>query len=162
MYAGIFLLGALRGQAQALPDFSSIPLASKQDFNSKANDAAQKAASYLLATPADKKDLNRVLAKTYLVKWFMGTPDFNFVLGDRVKKIVGKEDDLLLVYTAGICKYALENPVNAADSEKIQLGGVQLFIQYINDKRNHIKLTGELKKLMNANATHRLKEYLQL
>ena len=158
----MLMLIALCGQAQALPDFSSIPLESKSDFTEKANDAALKAAGYILATPAGKKDIERVLAKNYLIKWFMGTPDFNFVLGNRVKKLVGKSDDLLLLYTAGICKYALENRAAAADSEKIQVGGVQLMVQYINNKRNQIKITGEVKKLQYAGTKGRLKEYLQL
>ena len=161
LYAGIALIFGLTGQAQPLPDFSSIPLEVRQDFTARANDAALKAAGYILATPSGRKNLDRVLAKNYLIKWFMGTPDFNFVLGSRVKKLVGKNDALLLLYTAGVCAYALENRTLATDAEAIQLGGVQLMIHYINNRSNQIKITGELGKLLHADAIGRLREYLQ-
>lgn len=149
--------------SQALPDFSTSPLEDSSNFNQKANDAALAAANYILAFPAGrKKTLDWVAAKQYLMKWFMGTPDFEFELGKPVKTAVGKSDDLLLLYTVCICKFALENPAMAKQPGNLQLGAVHLMAAFVRNKKNRIVITPAMKKMLDADAQGRLQAYLQL
>lgn len=159
----LLLLIPLTASSQVLPDFSAIPLDSAVNFNQTANDAALAAANYLFSFPQVKtKTLEWVEAKQYLVKWFMGTPDVDFELGKPVKKAVGKNEDLLLLYTVCICKFALENPVMAKQSGPLQTGAVHLMLGYLRKRKNGLPITPELKKMIDADGKGRLQEYLQL
>ena len=149
-------------KAQSLPDFSKIPLDSKTDFNETANDAALKASTYLLSSPLDKNDMNRLLSAQYIIKWMTGTPDYHFSLDGHVAKISKKNDDALVLYMACMTKYSLENKADTSDPKKMTLGPTKLFVDYVKSDKNNVKLTRELKKLIDADSKGELEQYLKL
>jgi len=132
--------------SQQLPDISSIRLDTKEDFNSNANEAALKVSVYLLATPVEKNDARRDLAGAYLIKWMKGTPEFYFSLDEDAAELAQRNNDLFIVFMAAMTKYVLEHPSDAADVQKIKSNSVKALIEYAKNPKNHVNLTGDLKK----------------
>lgn len=148
--------------AQSLPDFDVIKLESKEDFNTTANDAALQAANYLLSTPIEKNNINRLKSMGYIIRWMTGTPEYSFTLDEQSTKFAKKNDDLLSLYMAAMTKYVLENKADAKDQNKIKLNAVKLIIIYVKDPANKVKLNGELKKAIEADEKGELANYLKI
>lgn len=146
--------------AQNLPNYDAIKLEVKEDYNTAAETAALKAASFLLSTPNEKNSLDRLKSLQYLIKWMSGTPDYSFSLGDPVTKFAKKNEDLLGLYMAAMTKFVLENKADAKDEKKIKLNAVKMLIDYAKDENNKIKINGELKKAVEADNKGQLAEYL--
>ena len=132
--------------AQKLPDISSIKLNNKEDFNSNANETALKVSVYLLTTPVQKNNADRLLACLYLKKWMKGTPEFYFNLDEDAARLAKTNDDLFIVFMAAMTKYVLENPSDATDVKKVKLNSVKILIEYAKNPKNNVNLTGDLKK----------------
>ncbi len=148
--------------AQELPDFSTIPIEAKEDFTATADNAALQAASYLLSTPMDAKNINRLKCTSYVIKWMTGTPDYNFTLDEQATKFAKKNDDLLGLYMAAMTKYSLENKADAKDQNKVKLNAVKSIITYAKDPKNNVKVNGELKKMTEADEKGELAQYLKI
>lgn len=160
----VFLLGIFFNVsfAQTLPDYSSIKLNAKEDFNSTANDAALQAANYILSSPIDNKNNDRLKSLSYIIRWMQGTPDYNFSLDDQATKFAKNSDELLGLYMAAMTKYVLENNADSKDQNKIKLNSVMLVVSYSRDPKNNVKLNKELKNLIKADDKGQLAEYLKL
>jgi hypothetical protein len=159
----VFLL-LLFGQlsfGQSLPDFSSLKLEKREDFNAAANEAALQAANYILSSPVDNKNNDRLLSVVYVIKWMEGTPEYSFTFGGSELKFIKKNDDLLPLYMAAMVKYVLENKADSKDQSKIKLNASKMVIIYSKDPKNNVKITKELKKMMEADDKGTLAEYLQ-
>lgn len=162
------ILGLLIGlfsytvSAQTLPNYDAIKLEKKEDFNEMANDAALKASNFLLSTPLEKDNLDRLKSVQYVIKWMSGSPDYTFSLDEQATKFAKKNNDLLGVYMAAMTKYVLENKADAKDQNKIKLNAVKLIIAYAKDEKNKVKLNSELKKVIEADEKGRLAEYLKM
>ncbi len=161
MIAVIFGLLAQFSFAQTLPDFDGIPLEKKEDFNATADNAALQAANFLLNTPLEKNNLDRLKSMQYVIKWMSGTPDFSFTLDAQATKFAKKNDDLLGLYMAAMTKFVLENKADSKDQNKIKLNAIKLIIAYAKEEKNKVKINGELKKLIEADEKGQLGEYLK-
>ncbi len=148
--------------AQSLPDYSSIKLEEKADYNSTANNAALQAANYLFSTPFEKQNMDRLKSMQYIIRWMTGTPDYSFTLDEQATKFAKKNDDLLGLYMAAMTKYVLENNADTKDQNKIKLNAVKIIITYSRDAKNNIKINSELKKAIDADDKGQLPEYLKL
>jgi hypothetical protein len=148
--------------AQNLPDFSSIKLDAKEDYTSTANDAALQAANYILSSPIDNKNNDRLKSIAYTIRWMQGTPDYNFTLDEQTTKFAKKNDDLLALYMAAMVKYVLENKEDSKDQNKIKLNSVKLILSYSRDPKNNVKINKELKNLIEADSKGQLAAYLKL
>jgi len=148
--------------SQNLPDYSSIKLEVKEDYNSVANNAALQAANYILATPVDKKNNDRLKSIVYVIKWMTGTPDYNFTLDEKYTKFAKKNDDLLMLYMVAMAKFVLENNTDSKDQNKIILNAVKLIVAYVKDSKNNVKINNELKKMIEADDNGKLSDYLKL
>lgn len=154
----VFFISA--AYCQTLPDFSSIKLESKQDYDSNANNAAWRASNYLLTKPIEKDNITRLLCTQYLLKWMTGTPDYNFSLEEKAIKFAKKDNDLLGLYMAAMCKYSLENKAAASDTKQVEINALKTVIQYAKDPNNNVKMNKELMKLIDAGDKDQLSEYL--
>ncbi len=148
--------------AQSLPNYDEIKLVVKEDYNATANDAALQAANYLLSTPLDGKNIDRLKCMQYVIKWMAGSPDYYFTLDAQATKFSKKNDDLMALYMAAMTKYVLENKEYAADQNKIKLNAVKLIVDYAKNPDNKVKLNSELKKLIEADSNGNLAEYLKV
>lgn len=159
LFLFFFLLGAQSLWAQ-LPDFNSIPLDKKEDYNGAADEAALKAARYLLSSPMDKEDIDRLRSTAYVIRWMTGTPNYTFSLGGQVMRFTKKNDDLLSVYMAALTRAALENKDEAKDEEKLNLRAIKLLLDYAKVKENKVKINAELRKAIEAYDKGELEAYL--
>ena len=148
--------------AQTLPDYSTIKLETKEDYNSTANEAALQAATYILSSPIDNKNNDRLKSIVYVIKWMQGTPDYNFTLDEQATKFAKKNDDHQGLYMAAMVKYVLENKADSKEQNKIKLNSVKLVVTYSKDSKNNVKLNKELKNLIDADDKGQLAEYLKL
>jgi hypothetical protein len=148
--------------AQSLPALEGIRLEKKEDFNSTADNAALQASDFLLSTPLDKNNVDRLKSLQYVIKWMSGTPHYTFSLDEQATKFAKKNDDLLGLYMAAMTKYVLENKADARDQNKIKLNAVKLIVAYARDERNKVKIGSELKKVMEADDKGQLSEYLKI
>lgn len=152
-------LGSLTASAQALPDFGSIRLSEKEDYDDKANEAALTAATYLLSAPLD--DANRRPAMAYLIRWMTGSPHYSFTLDAKAMRFAKTDDELLNLYMAGMARFALENKDKAADAKAVNIGSLQHVANYAANPANGVKMNSELKKLIKANEAGKLAAYLE-
>jgi hypothetical protein len=148
---------------QTLPDYSAIKLEVKEDYNSTANDAALQAANYILSTPIDNNNIDRIKSIDYVSKWSQGTPDYHFTLGDKImQEFYLENDDLLDVYMAAMVKYVLENKEDSKEQKRIKLNSAKLIIAYSKVSKNNVKFDKELENLIEADNKGELVEYLKL
>ena len=148
--------------AQDLPDFSAIKLEKQTDYNANANNAALKAASYLLATPADKENANWQNASKYLILWMAGSPAYSFTIDAALGKLVtsDKEGNLMIIGMAALAEYALKHPDMKDEHEIVKLHAIKRLIKYVSDPANNIKPKGVMKKAIEANDAGKLNDYL--
>jgi hypothetical protein len=145
--------------SQDLPDYDNIKLIEKADYK-VAEPAVIKAATYMLSTPYEKNDVNRLKSLQFIMKWMTGTPDYSFALDASVSKLTKGNDDLLGFYLATMTKYCLENPANAKDEKLVKLNAVKMLITYCDNPANNIKMTKQLKKLSEAMQKGELEQQL--
>jgi hypothetical protein len=148
--------------AQNLPDFGAIKLEKREDFNSTADNAALQASNFLLSTPLEKDNIDRLKSLQYIIRWMSGTPDYTFTLDEQATKFAKKNDDLLGLYMASMTKYVLENKPDAKDQNKIKLNAMKLIIAYAKDQKNNVKMNSELKKATEADDKGELATYLKI
>jgi hypothetical protein len=148
--------------AQTIPDFDAIKLNKKEDFNATADDAALQASNFLLSTPLEKDNLDRLKSLQYIIKWMSGTPDYMFELDEQATKFAKKNEELLGLYMAAMTKYVLENKADSKDQSKIKLNAVKSIVAYAKDEKNKVKINGELKKAIEADANGQLSAYLKI
>jgi hypothetical protein len=162
LFAAIFCFAVCASFAQSLPDFESIQLDRKEDYDSAANQAAWQAANYLLTTPLVKDNIPRLKSIQYIIRWMTGTPDYSFVLDEKATKFAKKSNDLLGLYMAAMTKYVLENKADSKDQEKIKLNALKMVIAYARNEQSKVKITSELKKAMAAEEKGELEAYLNI
>jgi hypothetical protein len=148
--------------SQNLPNYDEIKLESKEDFNEAANNAALQASNYLLSTPMESNNINRLKSIQFVIRWMTGTPDFSFSLDEQATKFAKKNDDMLGLYMAAMTKYVLENRTDSKNEKKIKLNAVKLIIQYSKDTKNNVNINKELKKAIDADENGKLEEYLHI
>jgi hypothetical protein len=78
----VLLLPFSKNFSQSVPNFDEIRLEAKEDFNDVANNAALQASNYLLSTPMDSKNIDRLKSLQYVIKWMTGSPDYSFTLDE--------------------------------------------------------------------------------
>jgi len=147
--------------AQDFRSLADIKFATAEEcrtYNAKALEAA----NHILSTPVNGSDVNRLSAMSFLIKWMSATADYSFELGAEITKY-GKEEDMLVgVYMACLTKFSMDNPDKAKDSKEVKLGATKLFADYCANSSNNVRTNKALKKLLEANAEGKLKEYLKL
>lgn len=146
--------------AQNQTDYASLKTDRKEDFTEDLNKAALRAAAALLSLPLDRENPQRREAFTFLMRWMTGTPDYNFEIDETATKISKGNEDLLGIYLAAMCQYALENKDAAKDKKAVKLNTIKAVLTYC--KAQNIKLSGELKKMDKANESGALETYLKL
>lgn len=152
-----FFVSSLIGSAQPGPDYTSIRLEAKEDYTDETDKAALQAASQILSTPVNDKNLPRLEAAQFLIRWMTGTPTYQFNLDGKVTKFA--KDDLLIVYMAAMAKYCLQNPADKEDQKKVQVNAIKALLGYC--RQFDIRMAGELKRLNSAHEKGELEKYLQ-
>lgn len=154
---GLFLFYSNCQYAQSLPNFDLIKLEKAPDYK-PASPFALQTANYLLSTPIEKDNPDRLKSLQFLGKWMAGTPNFSFTIDETARKLMRNNNDLLGVYMASMVKYSLENKDSLKDSKVVKLNAVKMLIDYCENKNNNLGMTKSLKKLAEAKAKGQLEE----
>lgn len=136
--------------AQNIPDYSQVSFQQKSDYK-LAEPTVLQATRYVLSTPFDKNDIDRLTSIQFVLKWMEGTPDFNFTFGSFAAKISKENENWLGCYLAALAQQAIENPTDAKDEKIGQLRAVKLLLAYGENPNNQLPLTKYMKKLAKAN-----------
>lgn len=135
--------------AQTNTDYSTISLETEADYKN-AETSVLEASNYILTTPVDAENLQRIYAIQFILAWMEGTPEYTFSL-DVLDKL---DDDVnqSTVYVAALAKYSLENKVISEydKSRTIRNGAFKIFAKYCNESDKQLIQKKKLKKLLKA------------
>lgn len=145
--------------AQTMPDFDLVKMDNTADFKT-AEPFVLQTCNFLLSTPVVKGNDNRLKSMQFIYKWMSGTNDFSFTFEDDVSKMIKDNPDLVGLFMAGMAKYALENRATMPDVKKIKLNAVTALLSYCENSHNKIKITKQVKKLLEARDAGKLQEML--
>ncbi|HYX06906.1 MAG TPA: hypothetical protein VE912_09265 [Bacteroidales bacterium] len=159
VFLAVFLFKALYSFSQDFSSLNSISLKTEIEYK-EAEEQVIECAEYILNTPFDEENKNFAEAGRFLLRWMGGTPDYTFNIDEQAARLIKGNELFLSVYLAGMTKFALENPDNAGDHQKMKEYAVKSLLEYCEKPVNRIKPKGELKKLIKANQKGKLDEYL--
>lgn len=151
---------AFRAFAQNIPPVDGVRLEVAQDYRN-ADSLVMQVSRYFLSIPVDQDTNTRLRAGIFLLRWMEGTPEFNFTLGDNQLKYIEKDVDLLTVYYACLCAFAIQHPA-VRDANTVTLNGMKLLVAYVSNNKNHAVMTRQLKKLIEADQRGELKKQIKL
>lgn len=155
----LLMLTCFSGFSQT--NYDKISLSSDEDSRA-ANKYALEAANYLLNTPFDKNDAQRIKSLAFMTKWMEATPDFSFYYDQTVnEKIINGNDYLLGYYSAAMTRFSLENEAKAKDDGVVMVNSVKLLLAYCENPKNNLKMPAALQKLSDANKKGELVKALQ-
>jgi len=146
--------------SQSMPPVNDVPLLTAQDYRTAENVVVQVDGN-LLSTPIDKANEARLYAGVFLVQWINGTPDFDFTIEQKPLKYLKKDADLISVYCAALSSFALKYR-SVKDHKALTVNAVKIFLDYVNNPVNHVVITKNLKKLIDADKQGNLESFLKL
>lgn len=141
-----FFISSLNLFAQ---DFTSLDVNSLQKAEDyvKAEPKVLECSNFLLNTPYEANNLNRLSAMNYILKWMEGT-DYTFSIDSKAVELTDKNNDLFGLYMTIMPKVVLENKGANLSNDEIHNRVVNLLIEYCKNEKNNMKPTKKLKQLM--------------
>lgn len=145
--------------AQTKTDFSSIRLENEEDYK-KSEATVLDASDYILSTPVEAENKQRIYAIQFILAWMEGTPDYKFSLDDLDK--LDNDVNQSTVFLAALAKYTIENKslTEEADYKGIRDGAFRLFLKYAINSENNLNKKTKLKKLIKAYNSNELSKEL--
>ncbi|MFY8069099.1 MAG: hypothetical protein ACOVMG_03295 [Flavobacterium sp.] len=130
-------------------DYTSLDAGSLQKMEDyvKAEPKVLECATFLLSTPHEENNLNRLSATQYILKWMEGT-DYTFSIDSKAAELTDGNNDLFGLYVTTMPKVVLENKGTKLSDDEIHNRVVDLLIAYCKNEKNNMKPTKKLKKLM--------------
>lgn len=147
--------------SQDYSNLKDVVLKDKKDYP-KVEDKVLECSNYILNTPMDYKNLNRLNSLQFLMRWMDGTPDFTFNIDETIGRATKSDQLLLGVYLACMTKFVLENRDKAKDEKDVKYNSIVMLLNYCEVPNNKVDLNRELKKMIKAKKEDKLKEYLKL
>ena len=142
----VLLVSSLNLFAQ---DYTSLDAGSLQKMEDyvKAEPKVLECSNFLLNTPHEANNLNRLSAMQYVLKWMEGT-DYTFSIDSKAAELTDGNNDLFGLYVTTMPKVVLENKGAKLSDEEIHNRVVDLLIAYCKNDKNNMKPTKKLKKMM--------------
>lgn len=130
-------------------DYTSLDVGSLQKMEDyiKAEPKVLECANFLLQTPHEKNNLNRLSATQYILKWMEGT-DYTFNIDSKAVELTDGNNDLFGLYMTSMPKVVLENKDAELAADEVHNKVVELLVAYCKNEKNNMKPTKKLKKLM--------------
>ncbi len=157
----LFLCFSLVSHAQDYEALKNIKLKDQSDCQ-KAEEKVVECSTYLLSTPLEKNNIDRLYSVQFLMRWMEATPDYTFDLDETVTKISKSNNDILSIYLASMAKFVLENKDKSKDPKEVKFNSIVTLLNYCEAASNKVALNSELKKMIKAKSENKLKEYLKL
>ena len=130
-------------------DYTSLDAGTLQKMEDyvKAEPKVLECSNFLLSTPFEANNLNRLSAMQYVLKWMEGT-DYSFSIDSKAVELTEGNNDLFGLYMMALPKVVLENKGANLSNDEIHNRVVTLLIAYCKNEKNNMKPTKKLKKLM--------------
>ena len=132
--------------AQDYTSLDSSQLKVKEDYV-KAEPKVLECSNFLLSTPNEKNNLNRLMAMEYILKWMEGT-NYTFEINANAVELTDGNQDLFGLYITTMPKVVLENKEANLSTDEVHNRVESLLVAYCKDEKNNMKPTKKLKKLM--------------
>ncbi len=131
-------------------DYSKLANATFPDAESykKSEKQVLECADYIVNSPYDSKDVNRLLAIQYIIKWMSGTPDYMFDIDAKATKLIKSKMELNTIYFAAMAKVVLENSGSKYSADEITDKAIDILVSYCSKPENNIKPTRAIKKII--------------
>ena len=155
-----FAFFCLTSNAQTVPNFDLIKLEKPTDYKA-AEPFVLQTSTYLLTTPYQSDNKDRMNSLNFISRWINGTTDHAFLFAGISDKIGKDNNDLVGLYMAAMVKYTLENKAAAKDPKLVELNAFTMLLNYCENKDNKIKMSKQLKKLSDAKAQGQLEQALK-
>jgi hypothetical protein len=101
----VMLSFAVNAQSFEVPEFDP---QSPEDYARYEKDIIA-CANWLEETPLDQEAVKRRAANAFLIKWLSGTKDVTVSINSEITRYTDKNPQLLVLFMAGWCRYALQN-----------------------------------------------------
>lgn len=142
----VLLVSSLNLFAQDYTSLDADSLQKMEDYV-KAEPKVLECSNFLLNTPNEANNLNRLSAMQYVLKWMEGT-DYTFNIDSKAAELTDGNNDLFGLYVTTMPKVVLENKGTKLSDEEIHNRVVDLLIAYCKNDKNNMKPTKKLKKMM--------------
>lgn len=116
------------------------------------------AAKWLEENDLDKEQDKRKEVSSFVIKWILGSPSVTVDLSDRLSKLYGKNDFLLINYMAGYSAYCLQNKTTATKTLAAKAGLISMMNVY--KKAIRIKDCKGMEKLIKLTEENKLDDYV--
>ena len=140
-------------------DFDNYELNSEKAINDAKEDVLS-IANLLLQEPINKNKTTREDAGYFLSEWMSKTDDYNFGTG-TLKALFDDKIELAIISMAAQVKYCIENKATNSYDHDTRLGIWKIISDYVGNKKNKVKLTKNLKRLVKAHNDNTLAEFLE-
>ncbi len=129
---------------------NDVELEGKEDFE-EFSETVSDCCNYLLLTPYDKKDEQRIVATSFVKKWVIKHPDVEFVVGQKVMDLTEEKEELIDIYLVCVAKNLTNTEIHIENNVKLEELALLSFIEYCGKPMNKMKLTKEIKNLIELN-----------
>lgn len=154
----IALVLVISAQAQDFSYLNDIELNSKEQLK-EAEEYVLDCCYYITATRYDKKDVQRTMATSFVTSWLSKSKDLSSVLNEDIVLMTEERIDLEGLYLGCYALNIIEN--SGATQKDIEGGALVALLDYCNNPINKVKLTKELKRLVEVYEEGQLEAYLR-
>jgi hypothetical protein len=121
----------------------------------QAQPCVAEAAAYLLSKPLSSDNKKSTDSRALIIGWMDKTSEYTFVLNPMMLEICleKKNNNLLGIYLSCLAKSVIASDLNYKED------AINMFIDYVNDKKNEVKITSRIKKLIDAKKEDKLEAY---
>ncbi len=100
---------------------------------------------YLVQTPYEKKDDERLAANQFIQRWASGASSYSIKVSDNVKELLDEREELISLYCGCYLKVSLEQ--EESDPSILEEKALDAILRYCNNSSNKMKMTKGMKEL---------------
>lgn len=123
----------------------------------------KEAIDWLLQTPLGSNAMKRQEANAFVMAWLVGTPDVSVNIDTRVLTFLNTKDvnpELMMVFTLGWAKYALENNYTK-DNILGHKAGIEAVTAFYQKNRGYLKKDSHVEKYQKLIEKGKLEEEIK-
>lgn len=141
-FIGVLFSLSMLGQDYNVP--KNVKLEAKEDYAAY-EPQVKETIDWLLNTPLGKDANKRTEANAFLMMWLIGTPNVSMNINADLLTFIKKNPELLMAFTAGSTKYALDNDYSK-DMVQAHIAGIESAVNFYRKNRGYLKKDGDIEK----------------
>jgi len=142
-------------QAQDRPEFPELKV--KEDY-AKSEAVFQQVTEWITETDPDTQEELHTRSNAFIMKWAMGSPTVNLVIGDHLMRLFARNPQLAIIYMANYASFCISNKENKSTVEPTK-AGLQAAVK-VYKKGKGVKKNKEFDKLVLAADKNELDNYI--